>query len=64
MPEYDEAVLLKKNKSIQKKQLSNIKAHLYKQLLASLRIIRDDLNIDMQLHEQMDHAGKSGYCML
>ena len=56
MNEYDEATLLKKNKSIRKQQLSNIKAHLYKQILASLRIIRDENNIDIQLHEQMDHA--------
>lgn len=56
MKEYDEAFLLKKNKSIKKQQLSNIKAHLYKQILASLRIIRDENNIDIQLHEQMDHA--------
>lgn len=56
MQEYDEASLLKKNKSIRKQQLSNIKAHLYKQLLASLRIIRDENNVDLQLHEQMDHA--------
>ena len=56
MKEYDEASLLKKNKSIRKQQLSNIKAHLYKQILASLRIIRDENNIDIQLHEQMDHA--------
>ena len=56
MKEYDEAALLKKNKSIRKQQLSNIKAHLYKQILASLRIIRDENNIDIQLHEQMDHA--------
>jgi hypothetical protein len=56
MKEYDEAALLQKNKSIRKQQLSNIKAHLYKQILASLRIIRDENNIDIQLHEQMDHA--------
>lgn len=56
MNEYDEAVLLKKNKAISKQQLSNIKAHLYKQILSSLRIIKDEDNIDIQLHEQMDHA--------
>lgn len=56
MKEYDEAALLKKNKAIKKQQLSNIKAHLYKQILASLRIIRDEHNIDIQLHEQMDYA--------
>jgi hypothetical protein len=56
MTEYDEKQLLKKNKGIKKQQLSNIKAQLYKQVLASLRIIKDDNNIDIQLHEQMDHA--------
>lgn len=56
MKDYDEALLLKKNKSLKKQQLSNIKAHLYKQILSSLRIIRDENNIDIQLHEQMDHA--------
>ncbi|HMG67784.1 MAG TPA: hypothetical protein VK588_08865 [Chitinophagaceae bacterium] len=53
---YDEEHLLKKNKSIKKQQLSNIKAHLYKQILSSLRLIKDENNIDIQLHEQMDHA--------
>lgn len=56
MNDYDEAALLKKNKSIKKQQLSNLKASLYRQILSSLRIIRDDNNIDLQLHEQMDHA--------
>ena len=53
---YDEEQLLKKNKSIRKRQLSNMKAHLYKQILSSLRLIKDENNIDIQLHEQMDHA--------
>lgn len=53
---YDEDHLLKKNKTIKKQQLSNIKAHLYKQILSSLRLIKDENNIDIQLHEQMDHA--------
>src|SRR5260221_4413888 len=56
MNEYDEKQLLKKNKSIKKQQLSNIKANLYRQILSSLRIIKDEDNIDIQLHEQMDHA--------
>ncbi|RYG31561.1 MAG: hypothetical protein EOO01_35260, partial [Chitinophagaceae bacterium] len=56
MTEYDESQLLKKNKSISKTQLSNIKAALYKQILSSLRIIKDENNIDIQLHELMDHA--------
>ena len=56
MDEYDEAILLKKNESIKKQQLSNLKAHLYKQILSSLRLINDESNIDIVLHEQMDHA--------
>ncbi|UAY53000.1 hypothetical protein [Ferruginibacter albus] len=56
MEEYDEAVLLKKNPEIKKQQLSNLKAHLYKQVLSSLRLINDESNIDIVLHEQMDHA--------
>jgi hypothetical protein len=53
---YDEAVLLKKLPSIKKQQLSNIKAHHYKQLLASLRLLSSEENIDIQLHEQLDYA--------
>src|SRR5215467_1322847 len=56
LDQYDEELLLKKNKSIKKQQLSNIKAHLYRQILSSLRLIKDENNIDIQLHEQMDHA--------
>lgn len=56
LPAYDEVVLLKKLKSIQKPQLANIKAHLYKQVLASLRILKSTDSIDLQLHEQLDYA--------
>ena len=53
---YDEELLLKKTPSIKKQQLSNSKAHLYRQILASLRLIKHEDNIDIQLHEQMDYA--------
>ncbi len=56
MNEYDEEQLLKKNKSIKKQQLSNMKAHLYRQLLSSLRQARNDGNIDILLNEQMAYA--------
>lgn len=56
MNDYDEKGLLKKTKSIKKQQLSNIKANLYKLILSSLRLIRDEANIDIHLHELMDHA--------
>ncbi|GAC1596307.1 MAG: hypothetical protein NVS3B19_18870 [Ginsengibacter sp.] len=56
LPEYDETKLLKKLPSIQKPQLSNIKVHLYKQLLASLRLLKSTDSIDLQLTEQFDYA--------
>ena len=56
MDEYDESTLLRKNKSIQKQQLSNLKAHLYRSILSSLRLIKQEDNITIQLNEQMDFA--------
>ena len=56
MKDYDEEQLLKKNKTLKKQQLSNTRALLYKQILASLRLINHGDNIDIQLHEQMDYA--------
>lgn len=56
MEEYDEPLLLRKNPSISKTQLSNLKAGLYKHILASLRLIKEGENIDLQLHEMLDHA--------
>jgi len=53
---YDEEVLLKKNKSILKQQLSNLKARLYHEVLSSLRSLKQEENIDLQLHEQLDFA--------
>ena len=56
LKEYDEVALLKKLPSIKKPQLSNIKVHLYKQLLASLRLLKSADSIDLQLNEQFDYA--------
>lgn len=56
MKQYDEDLLLKKNPALQKQQLSNLKAHLYREILASLRILKQDENIDLQIHEQLDFA--------
>jgi hypothetical protein len=56
MDYYDEELLLKKNKEIKKQQIGNLRAHLYKQILRSLRLLNDESNIDIQLHEQMDFA--------
>ena len=52
----DNESFLRKNESIQKQQLSNLKAHLYDQILASLRVLKQHENIDLQIHEQLDHA--------
>lgn len=56
MKQYDETILLAKNKSIQKQQLSNLKAHLYQEILSSIRLLKQVDNIDLQLHEQLDFA--------
>ncbi len=56
LTDYDETQLLKKLKSIQKQQLSNTKAHLYKQILASLRLLKSAESIDLQLHEQLEYS--------
>jgi hypothetical protein len=56
LSEYDETLLLKKLSSIKKPQLANIKAHLYKELLASLRLLNSTESIDLSLHEQLDYA--------
>lgn len=55
LPAYNEAKVFEK-KIVSKSQLSNVKAHLYKQLLASLRINAASKNNTLQLREQMDNA--------
>lgn len=56
MSAYDENVLIAKTSSIKRQQLPNIKAHLYKQILGSLRLLESNANLDLQLHEQLDYA--------
>ena len=56
MHDYDETVLLKKLPGVTKPQLANLKTHLYKQLLASLRLLKTSVSIDLQLSEHLDHA--------
>ncbi len=53
---YDEAVIVKKVKGLKKRQLSNLKAHLYRQILISLRLTNINYNVDIQLREQIDYA--------
>ncbi len=54
--EFNEIQLLKKLPQIKKQQLSNLKRHLYKQILASLRVIHIQKNIDIEIREQIDNA--------
>ena len=56
LSEYDEKILLKSLNDITKPQLSNLKTHLYKQLLASLRLLKTNENIDLKLSEHLDNA--------
>ncbi len=54
--EYEEEIIFKRIPSIKRQQLSNLKRHLYKQLLTSLRLIETQKNIDLQIREQIDFA--------
>lgn len=54
--EYDEKILLKKMDGVTKPQLANLKTHLYKQILASLRLLKSTDSMDLQLNEQFDYA--------
>ncbi len=52
---YDETTILKKG-IVKKQQLSNLKAHLYKQILISLRLNPSHQDIRVQIREQLDFA--------
>lgn len=54
--EYDEEMILRKLTGIKKSQLSNLKAHLYKQLLISLRLLNKTHVEEIQIREMMDYA--------
>lgn len=55
MEEYDEDKIIKKC-LIKKSQLPNMKAHLYRQILVSVRLLNVHHNQSMQLREQIDFA--------
>ena len=56
LKEYDEKALLKKLDDVTKPQLANLKTHLYKQIMASLRLLKSADSMDLQLNEQFDYA--------
>lgn len=53
---YDETRLLKRVPAIKKQQLSNLKAHLYRHLLDTLRTLDRQKDIRIMLREQVDYA--------
>lgn len=53
---YDEKLLIKKLPGIEKPQLHNLKTHLYKEIMASLRLLKSADSIDLQINEQFDYA--------
>ena len=55
MTSYNELDILQK-KFVTKQQLSNLKAHLYKQILISLRLNPSHQSIRIQIREQLDFA--------
>jgi len=54
--ELDEEALLQKESAIKRSQLSNLKAHLYRQVLTSLRLSHIQNNADIEIREQLDYA--------
>lgn len=53
---YVEPLILKKIPEIKKSQMSNLKAHLYKQLLTSLRLLSKNSNDDIHIREMIDYG--------
>lgn len=53
---YEEKNILRLIPQIKKQQLPNLKAHLYKQLLVSLRLIHRSENEDIDVRERLDYA--------
>ena len=53
---YSEAEILQKEPGFKRQQMSNLKAHLYKRILQSLRMF-DNSNVrDIRIREYIDHA--------
>lgn len=56
MDHLDEGVIFKKIKGLDKSQFSNLKRHLYKQILTSLRLIHINRKIHIEIREHIDFA--------
>lgn len=56
MKEYDEEQILRKETDFKPSQLSNQKAHLYRQILTSLRLNHVSQQGDIEIRENLDYA--------
>ncbi|MEZ4885095.1 MAG: hypothetical protein R3E32_10250 [Chitinophagales bacterium] len=56
MKSYDESKISDKAPEIKRVQIPNLKSHLYKQILLSLRLQHFHHNIDMEIRQQLDYA--------
>jgi len=54
--EFNETAILEADKSIKPRQLSNLKAHLYKRIMQSLRLYNASMVKDVQIRELIDYA--------
>jgi hypothetical protein len=55
-PAYDEEGIFQKVPDLKRSQLSNIKRHLYRQILSSLRLLHISKNGDIEIREEIDFA--------
>lgn len=56
MDTFDEELIFRKMAGIEKSQFSNLKRHLYKQILTSLRLIYINRKVHIEIREQIDFA--------
>jgi len=54
--EYNEDSLLKRMLGVTKSQFANLKTHLYREILASLRLLKRSDSIDLEINELFDYA--------
>lgn len=52
----DKAFIIKHVPQIKKQQLSNLRSHLYKQVLASIRILNPNNSLSINIREQLDYT--------
>ncbi|MEL6986570.1 MAG: hypothetical protein AAGK97_01980 [Bacteroidota bacterium] len=53
---YDPEQIFEKIPDLKKRQLSNLKANLYNQILVTLRLVHRNQNSDIELREKLDYA--------